>query len=295
MRCGLRVTDALGLPGDCIVRDANGAPYLRYYNHKMRREALVPVDEELERAIGEHRQHLRTRWPQGTPRLFPKLRDNPGEQRPVGDDAYRKALHRWLARCDIRDEHCQPVHLTPHQWRHTLSTQMINQDVPEEVVRRILDHDSHRMTARYARLSDATIRRHWEAARRVNISGETVTLDPDGPLAEAAWASQRVGRATQALPNGYCGLPAVKAYPHANALPDLPDVRHHPAVPAPAPPVAPAGHPDHLRRRGPRPAAAGRDEPARARQPRPDQRRAGNPGGHRGNGGGGCALTTPRT
>jgi integrase len=56
MRCGLRITDALGLPGDCIVRDANGAPYLRYYNHKMKREALVPVDEELERAIGEHRR-----------------------------------------------------------------------------------------------------------------------------------------------------------------------------------------------------------------------------------------------
>jgi integrase len=82
MRCGLRVTDALGLPGDCIVRDANGAPYLRYYNHKMRREALVPVDEELERAIGEHRRRLRTRWPQGTPRLFPKLRDNPAGSGP---------------------------------------------------------------------------------------------------------------------------------------------------------------------------------------------------------------------
>ena len=138
MRCGLRITDALGLPGDCIVRDANGAPYLRYYNHKMKREALVPIDEELERAIGEHRQHLQTRWPQGTPRLFPKLRDNPGGQRPVGDDAYRKALHRWLERCDIRDEHGQPAHLTPHQWRHTLGTQMINRDVPQEVVRRIL-------------------------------------------------------------------------------------------------------------------------------------------------------------
>jgi hypothetical protein len=73
------------------------------------------------------------------------------------------------------------------------------------------------MTARYARLSDTTIRRHWEAARKVNINGETVTLDPDGPLAEAAWAKQRVGRATQALPNGYCGLPAVKTCPHANA------------------------------------------------------------------------------
>jgi hypothetical protein len=94
---------------------------------------------------------------------------------------------------------------------------LINRDVPQEVVRRILDHDSHMMTARYARLSDTTIRRHWEAARKVNSKGETVTLDPDGPLAEAAWAKQRVGRATQALPNGYCGLPAVKTCPHANA------------------------------------------------------------------------------
>jgi hypothetical protein len=73
------------------------------------------------------------------------------------------------------------------------------------------------MTARYASLSDTTIRRHWEAARKVNIKGETVTLDPAGPLAEAAWAKQRAGRATQALPNGYCGLPMVKTCPHANA------------------------------------------------------------------------------
>jgi hypothetical protein len=99
----------------------------------------------------------------------------------------------------------------------TLLSTSFNRDVPQEVVRRILDHDSHTMTARYARLSDTTIRRHWEAARKVNINGQTVTLDPDGPLAEAAWAKQRVGRATQALPNGYCGLPVVKACPHANA------------------------------------------------------------------------------
>jgi hypothetical protein len=94
---------------------------------------------------------------------------------------------------------------------------LISRDVPQEVVRRILDHDSHLMTARYARLSDTTIRRHWEAARKVNVEGETITLDPDGPLAEAAWAKQRVGRATQALSNGYCGLPVVKTCPHANA------------------------------------------------------------------------------
>ena len=73
------------------------------------------------------------------------------------------------------------------------------------------------MTAHYARLHDTTVRRHWEQARKVNISGDTVTLDPDGPLAEAAWAKQRLSRATQALPNGYCGLPLVQSCPHANA------------------------------------------------------------------------------
>jgi hypothetical protein len=61
------------------------------------------------------------------------------------------------------------------------------------------------------------VRRHWEQARKVNISGDTVTFDPSGPLAEAAWAKQRLSRATQALPNGYCGLPLVQSCPHANS------------------------------------------------------------------------------
>jgi len=94
---------------------------------------------------------------------------------------------------------------------------LINRDVPQEVVRRILDHDSPMMTAHYARLHDTTVRRHWEAARKVDITGRSVVVDPDGPLAEAAWAKQRLGRATQALPNGFCGLPVQKTCPHANA------------------------------------------------------------------------------
>jgi ferredoxin len=73
------------------------------------------------------------------------------------------------------------------------------------------------MTAHYARLHDTTVRRHWEKARKVNIKGESVTVDPDGPLAEATWAKQRLGRVTQALPHGYCGLPVQKTCPHANA------------------------------------------------------------------------------
>ena len=74
--------------------------------------------------------------------LFPRPQTNLAGTRPIGGSTYRGALYRWLADCDIRDEHGQPVHLTPHQWRHTLGTVLINRDVPQHVVQKILDHDS---------------------------------------------------------------------------------------------------------------------------------------------------------
>lgn len=214
--CGLRISSALKLPYDCITRDADGAPYLRYFNTKMKREALVPIDEALVKQIREQQQRVLQRWPNGTPILFPRPKANIRGNHTIGDQAYRESLHRWLKLCNVRDEHGHPVRIKPHQWRHTLGTRLINQDVPQEVVRKILDHDSPEMTAHYARLHDTTVREHWERAHKVNTKGETVTLDPHGPLAEAAWAKQRLGRATQALPNGYCGLPVQQSCPHAN-------------------------------------------------------------------------------
>lgn len=217
MRCGLRVTDAARLPADCVVADADGAPYLKYFNHKMKRDALVPIDGQLAEMVAAHRQRNTGRWPAGTPVLFPRPTKNADGAVPVSSSTYRLALYRWLDRCDIRDEHGTPARLTPHQWRHTLGTMLLNNDVPQEVVRRILDHESHAMTAHYARLHDTTVRRHWEAARKVNASGLEIALDPSGPLSEAAWSKHRLSRATQALPNGYCGLPVQKSCPHANA------------------------------------------------------------------------------
>jgi integrase len=217
IRCGLRITDAAAIPADCAVRDADGAPYLRYYNRKMRREALVPIDDEMEALIASQQERNQARWPGGTPVLFPRPTTNIDGTRPVAGSTYREALYRWLEDCDIRDEHGRPVHLTPHQWRHTLGTMLINRDVPQHVVQKILDHDSPLMTAHYARLSDKTVRQQWEKARKVNAEGQPVQVRADGPLGEATWAKHQLSRATQALPNGYCELPLVRTCPHANS------------------------------------------------------------------------------
>ena len=217
MRCGLRIGDAVRLPFHCVVTDAGGAPYLRYYNHKMRREALVPLDSELREQIAGQQAAVLERWPDGTPVLFPAPQANLDGHRPVRDSGNRAALNRWLQRCDIRDEHGRPVTVTPHQFRHSLGTTLINRDVPQHVVQKILDHDSPVMTAHYARLSDTTVREHWEKARKVDAAGQPVHLSPDGPLGDAAWAKHHLSRATQALPNGYCQLPLVQTCPHANS------------------------------------------------------------------------------
>lgn len=217
IRCGLRVGDASTVTFDCVVRDGDGAPYLRYTNRKMKREALVPIDEEVEQTIAEQQRQILRRWPDGSPWLFPAPKMNPDGRKSLSTHSYRGQLRDWLGRCDVRDEHGRPAHLTPHQWRHSFGTRLINRDVPQEVVRVLLDHTSGEMTAHYARLHDTTVRRHWEKARKVDASGEIVMIDPDGPLAEANWAKQRLGRATQSLPNGFCGLPVQKTCPHANA------------------------------------------------------------------------------
>src|SRR5438128_7484938 len=111
----------------------------------MKREALVPIDEELHREIVQQQQRTLARFPAGSPVLFPRPRANLDGRRPVSIPTYRKALNRWLTEADIRDEHGRPVHLTPHQYRHSLGTTLINKDVPQHVVQKILDHDSPAM------------------------------------------------------------------------------------------------------------------------------------------------------
>ena len=182
IRCGLRVSDALKLPFDCAVTDDSGAPYLRYRNHKMKREALVPVDDELLALIRGQQQRVLGRYPSPAV-LFPRQAKNADGTTPVSSSAYRQALYRWLEDCDVRDEHGELVHLTPHQWRHTLGTVLINRDVPQHVVQKILDHDSPQMTAHYARLSDRTVRDHWERARKVNAAASPSS---SGPTARSA-------------------------------------------------------------------------------------------------------------
>ena len=215
IRTGLRLADTYRLAIDCLVIDQQNAPYLRYVNHKMSREAILPIDEEVAAAIKHQARSVLAAMP-GARYLAPAPTSQAGD-RPWDSGSAAARIANWQADIGLCDEQGHPFRFTAHQLRHTYATRLINADVPQEVVRRLLDHESHEMTARYARLKDETVRRHWEQATKINIRGETISPEQGSGLNDAAWMKENLGRVTMALPNGYCGLPLQQSCPHANA------------------------------------------------------------------------------
>ena len=55
IEAGLRSVDAMRLPFDPVTSDQAGAPYLRFYNHKASRDAVIPISERVLEAIGPSR------------------------------------------------------------------------------------------------------------------------------------------------------------------------------------------------------------------------------------------------
>lgn len=201
-------------PLDALAADAGGAPYLRYYNHKLNRERFVPIGPRLADQV-RHQQHdVRERFPTGAACLFPASKFNPDGTAPYRYTTLVNRLREWVADLGITDPDGKPAHVTAHRFRHTLATRMINTGVPEIVVQQMLDHSSPAMTHVYARLHDSTLRDHFDRFQhRVNIRGDLVEPPADAALADATWAKDNLSRAKQALPNGYCGLPLQQTCP----------------------------------------------------------------------------------
>jgi len=227
---GLRGGDACNLPFNPVLTDSSGWPCLRFEAVKVRAEQLIPLSAKAAAAISAQQDHVRQRWPAGSPWLFPGMTGNHDGSKPYSHSAFNQQLRRWQRVIGLRDEAGQPVTVTGHQFRHTLGTRLINSGVPQHVVQRLLGHASPHMTSHYAKVHDATIREAFDRyqAQRVNISGEPIGYDPGSPAASAEWVKHNLNRVRDSLPNGYCGRPAQQDCPHPNACLTCPDFQTTP-------------------------------------------------------------------
>lgn len=209
--CGMRLSELLNLPHDCLIRDAAGDWFLRSYQYKMKKEHSVPISRDVADAIRRQQQDVTARWGPHAPHLFPNRIG-----RPYRPQSFAAALNRLARAKDIRTAAGHPFRFHAHQFRHTVGTRMINNGVPQHIVQRFLGHESPEMTTGYAYILDQTLKEEFARFRSkvVDITGAVV--EQDARVADLQWLKRTI--LGQALPNGYCGLPvAAGPCPHANA------------------------------------------------------------------------------
>ena len=122
-----------------------------------------------------------------------------GGQEHLDVSTVRQLVKRYVRKAEIRDSRGRlAVWVHPHRFRHHLGSSMVNEGVPLSVIQRVLDHGSIEMTALYAHLDDATVKREMLSFHeRVNIRGERIALPVDGPL-ERGGVDEGADRARQA-------------------------------------------------------------------------------------------------
>lgn len=125
---GLRIGDATRLGIDCLVHDPGAATYLRYRNHKMRRAAIVPIDEQLAAKIADQQRCTRTEHPD-THVLLSHARQ-PDGRHPIGPNTFDMHLKQWLTAIAVADELGRPARVTPHQFRHTYASRLKQRRLP---------------------------------------------------------------------------------------------------------------------------------------------------------------------
>ena len=214
--CGMRASELCTLPFNCIKEDGHGDWFLHYRQGKMNKDHTQPISKEIVAIIQEQQQVVTQEWGVSFAYLFPTPKPH-GKGKPITYSTFLEALNKLGYEKNICDLAGRPCRFTPHQFRHTVATKMINSGVPHHIVQRYMGHASPDMTSRYAHIHDQTLKAEFAKFQNkmVDVTGKVVAYE--SVAAEIAGGSDLNGVDTQwlkkniraqALPNGLCGLPA---------------------------------------------------------------------------------------
>jgi integrase/recombinase XerD len=210
LECGMRISELCALPLDCLKVDDKHEWYLFLYQFKLNQELTIPlVKTEIVETIQAQQEEIKQRYGPTCQYLFP-AQSSP--ERPYHQKTFRSKLNQWAAKAGIKDAVEKLYHFQAHQFRHTVGMQLINDDVPLDVIRRLFGHKSLTMTMVYARIKDEKLRAELQrvALKRqtVDYLGQAVRGDPEANAPEAQL--MRKGIRGQTLPVGGCGRPVVR-------------------------------------------------------------------------------------
>ncbi len=238
MEVGMRGGELLSLKQDCLSTDDEGSWYLKRLNLKFRNEHIVPISnklagvvkaqidyaKELEKGSGlENKDN----W------LF--IHKRSGVLKRYTLRHLDQTLIKYGIETQLKNELGESVAVSSHQFRHTVGTNLVNNNVSLFYVQKFLGHKNPVMTMAYAEIHDKTLKDAvmQSAVRMTDIRGKI--YDPtdvfkdmgievaNEATLDAKWLNKQL--ATQTLPNGVCSLPIKQKCPHANACLSCPSFR----------------------------------------------------------------------
>jgi integrase len=162
---GMRVGELLDLELDCLVDFASHGTWLRVPLGKLATERMVPLDEPT---LGVLDAWMAQRGPQralphprhGRPADFLFLERG---RRPTAW-RLRRALDQAAAAAGLTNPGGCPLHVTPHQLRHTFGTSLVNAGMSLPALMALMGHVTSEMTLRYAKLASPTVRTAYQQA-----------------------------------------------------------------------------------------------------------------------------------
>jgi integrase len=192
-RTGLRKGEFIALTRDAITPIGDGR-WLRTPIGKMHTDRYIPLHPRVEALL---QQWLSVNPPLPGSNLMFTDRGRPIPARRVDTAVYAAADAAGIG------------HVTPHQLRHTLATQAINNGMSLEAVAALLGHTSLSMTMTYARIADRTVAAEYFAVTaQVESLYAPAGMDSVAPV-EGPNMRRLRAETTRLLGNGRCTRPAV--------------------------------------------------------------------------------------
>lgn len=216
---GMRLGELFDLEVDCLLDFSGRGTWLRVPIGKLGTERTVPLDEETLGAFDE--------WTEcrGRQRAVPHPRTGqPADLlfmiggRPMGAGRVRHGLATAIDIAGLTDSRGRPLHVTPHQLRHTYGTTLINAGMSLQALMALLGHVSPEMTLRYAHLASDTIRTAYDAAMvKAHARQPNLVADRRGSVVanKVEWLHEEMLKTR--LAGGLCSRhPAAGACSYAN-------------------------------------------------------------------------------
>jgi integrase len=216
---GMRLGELLDLELDCLWDTPTHGTWVKVPVGKLGTERTVPLDAATLAAFdawmayrGRQRPLIHPR--DGHPAEFLFMERG----RRLSAYRLRRGLDDAVTAAGLSGRGGSPLHVTPHQLRHTYATTLVNAGMSLQALMAVLGHVSAEMTLRYASIASPTVRAAYEAAMGKVRVRSALVIAPLGKTAipdRVDWLRSEMLKTRVA--HGYCSRDLVAdACPYAN-------------------------------------------------------------------------------